>query len=547
MSGNALLELVSAGRAGQGRAGRLREVFEERDGLLAAVGAELLREAKDQAGTRQLIAQLMGRGLLGAVYAALAESDPGAAAQLAQVASRVDGSAERVLKRAAAEARAGLNDEEAGLVAEWLRVLGGVAGRMLERGDARARARMALVWGQAARIARAGEQWLEDSDARVRANAVESLWGRADAEAVEIYRRKLRDPNQRVAANAAVGLYLAGESEAVRALWSMAQEGEPGRRAAAAWAMGRTGDARFLPLLDRMRRMHPVPVMVLRNVAAARERIRHSEEMPRRAAEVEGAAGAVQGDLRVDVRVTGDEGAPVQGLRAVDFCLEVNGEVVWDYRVQRKPPAEGAKIWLAAPGETREEIEEFRKTVTGEAGEAGRWVEGVLGYAGQPAAGGQKVGDVLGLGGAGGAGEGVPARSLEGWRQLAEQCVRRMAGAGTERHLVVLVRRGAPEWMAEGIELAAEMCAEAGARLDVLREAGAWPEAGRAPRRRGMGAVLTVQRGEFGEGLRRLAESWSDGWRVEAPGVDARAVRKVRVGVRNGVWRGEAELEREGR
>ncbi len=543
MSGNALMDLLSAGRAGAGlpRAG-LREALDGRDGLLLALGAEILRESKDQPGTRQMIVHLMGRGLLGAVYSALAESDPGAAGQLVQVASRVDGSAERVLKRASAEARAGLNDEEAGLVAEWLRVLAGAAGRVLEGGHARTRARMALAWGKAARIARMGEQWLEDPDARVRANAVESLWGRSDEEAGEIFRQKLGDAHQRVAANAAVGLYLAGESMAVRALWKMATEGDAARRAAAAWAMGRTGDARFLPLLERMRRMHPVPALVLRNVAAARERIGHSEEVPRRAAEVEAAAAAVQGRLQVDVRVAGEDGSPVQGLRAVDFCLEVNGEVVWDYRVRRTPPMEGAAIWLAVPGETREEAEELGRTVAGEAGEAGQWVKGVLGYAGHAAVGGQKVGEVLGLSAARVEGEGVLARSLERWRQTAEQCVKRSAGPGAERHLVVLVRRGAPEWMAEGIEQAAEICAAAGTKLDVLREAGAAQEPGPVPRRRGMGEVLTVRRGEFGEGLKRLAESWSGGWRVEAAGVEAGTARKVRVLVRSGLYRGEAEL-----
>lgn len=301
-----MTELLSAppAGAGHGRGARLREVFDQRDGLLLAIGAELLREAKDQPGTRQMIAQLMGRGLLGLVYGALAKDDPGAAGQLTHIASRMDGSVERILKRPQARAGVELGDEEAGLLADWLRVLAGAAGRLLDSGDARARARMALAWGKIAQIERMGEQWLEDPDARVRANAVESLWGRADAEAVEIFRRKLEDAHQRVAANAAVGLYLAGESEAVKALWRMATEGDAARKAAAVWAMGRAGDARFLPLLARMRRMQPAPVLVMRNLAAAKERILHVEEAPRARLSVEAAvvagrfAGGCQGLAR---------------------------------------------------------------------------------------------------------------------------------------------------------------------------------------------------------------------------------------------------------
>lgn len=548
MSGNALTELLSAppAGAGHGRGARLREVFDQRDGLLLAIGAELLREAKDQPGTRQMMAQLMGRGLLGLVYETLAANDPGAAGQLVHVASRMDGSVERILKRPQVRAGVELSDEEAGLLADWLRVLAGAAGRVLEQRNARCRARMALAWGKIAQIERMGEQWLEDPDARVRANAVESLWGRADAEAVEIFRRKLEDAHQRVAANAAVGLYLAGESEAVKALWRMATEGDAARKAAAVWAMGRTGDARFLPVLARMRQMQPAPVLVMRNLAAAKERILHVEEAPREPLSVEAAAVAGRGDLQVDVRVSREDGTPVQELRPVDFCVEVNGEVAWDYRVRRRPPPEGAAVWLVAPGDSHADVELLAKRIETEAGPWGGRIEGAAGYSARGSAYGRNVGDVLGLGAAGVEGAGDLARSLEGWQEMMWSCVRRLSARAGEKHVVVVTEREPPGWMEEGLEHAAAICKAAGARLDVLREPGA--PAGRAEEaaRASGGAVQTVRRGNCGEALRRLAERWQDGWRLEAAGADVQGLQKLRVTVRTGLYSGEAELERAG-
>jgi len=543
-----LTELLSAppAGAGHGRGARLREVFDQRDGLLLAIGGELLREAKDQPGTRQMIAQLMGRGLLGLVYGALAEDDPGAAGQLIHIASRMDGSVERILKRPQARAGIELGDEEAGLLADWLRVLAGAAGRVLEQGNARSRARMALAWGKIAQIERMGEQWLEDPDARVRANAVESLWGRADAEAVEIFRRKLEDAHQRVAANAAVGLYLAGESEAVKALWRMATEGDAARKAAAVWAMGRTGDARFLPLLSRMRRMQPAPLLVMRNLAAAKERILPVEEAPREPLSVEAAVVAGRGDLQVDVRVSREDGTPVRELRPVDFCLEVNGEVAWDYRVRRRPPQEGVAVWLVTPGASSEEAERLEKEVGMEAGDWGGSVAGTARYSARSGEEERKVGEVLGLGVAGVEGGGGLARSLEGWQEMMRSCVRRLSARAGEKHVVVVTEREPPGWMEEGLEHAAAICKAAGVRLDVLREPGAPAGPAEEAARAGGGAVQTVRRGNYGEALRRLAERWQDGWRLEAAGADLQGLQKLRVTVRTGLYAGEAELQRAG-
>jgi HEAT repeat protein len=102
--------------------------------------------------------------------------------------------------------------------------------------DARLRSRLALLWGRLATAARLAELYFEDPDPRVRANAVESLWGRDDDEAVARYRRALQDQYPRIVANACVGLYLAGRTEALRELKALASIPN---RASAPPALGR--------------------------------------------------------------------------------------------------------------------------------------------------------------------------------------------------------------------------------------------------------------------------------------------------------------------
>ncbi len=539
MGGKALLELLSSGH---GLGVRLREASKDLEGLLCAVAAELLREGRESPGSRQLTAQLAGRGLLGRVREALAEADPGAAAALAGLASGMDRAAERQL-RAGSGGLPQLGEAGKAALAEWLRALAGVASLAAQEADVRTRARLALAWGKAALIERLGEGWLEDGEARVRANAVESLWGRGDPEALEIFRRKLADGHQRVEANAAVGLYLAGESEAVAALWSMAQSAEAGRRAAAAWAMGRTGDERFLPLLQAMRRGHPLPVLVARNVVKAQQRIQTVREWPRGEVTVEAKVLAGPGPLRVEVRVRHADGRAVEGLRPVDFCMEVNGAPAWEYRASRVRRERAAELCLAVRCDAGEPPEDRAKELAGSAGLAGL-VHACWGYAmhdrGHEEA---KVGDILGLA-ADGAGQEPVAGSLEKWKATAERHARRPSGQAAERRVVAVVERERPAWLAEGLVHAARVFRDAGVRLDLVQEAGAAAEDAMEAARSTGGAVVTARQGEMAEALRRLADSWCDAWRLEAGGVDIQAMQRLRVAVRTGRYRGEALLER---
>lgn len=365
--------MSSAGRRGafaaanwpQGAGGEppRRQEFADADaGILFLTALALLRETRDARKARRLAAALLSRGLLGSVCRELAQADAGAASGALLLAEKVDPKPGRVILEEAPVAPAipaaafEAVVEAARLVAEAARRAG------MWQQDVRMRAKLALVWGRLAGLERLGDNYFDDPDGRVRANALESLWGRDDEQALARYRRALQDQAPRVAANACVGLYLAGETEAVRELHSLAQHPEAPFRAAAAWAMERTGDVRFLPLLAEMRRAKPAPVIVLKNVVQARERIHASERLPRTQTALTITGISESGELSVGVRAGAEPG--VETLRPVHWGLEINGITAWDYRASRDGKSVPDQVWrLEAPGMKVEQVRQLAVTV----------------------------------------------------------------------------------------------------------------------------------------------------------------------------------------
>lgn len=90
---------------------------------------------------------------------------------------------------------------------------------------------------------------LADEDARVRANAIEALWGMDTLKARRTLHGALDDPNNRVVGNALLGLLRLGDRTVIPNLMDMAKRDDPAFRASAAWVMGQVGDPRFRPVL----------------------------------------------------------------------------------------------------------------------------------------------------------------------------------------------------------------------------------------------------------------------------------------------------------
>lgn len=95
---------------------------------------------------------------------------------------------------------------------------------------------------------------LSEPDARMRANAVEGLWGTNSTAVRALLQELAADKNHRVAANALVGLHHMDAAQAAAGLENMARCPQPEVRAAAAFAMGQTRDPGFRATLQTLQK-----------------------------------------------------------------------------------------------------------------------------------------------------------------------------------------------------------------------------------------------------------------------------------------------------
>jgi len=122
--------------------------------------------------------------------------------------------------------------------------------QLLRGSDAQVRSKVALLFGRGnCRV-----DWAAaDADPRVRANAVEALWGLDHPTNRKLLWKSVYDPHNRVAGNAILGLLRLNDRGVVANLRRMAAHGSPAFRATAAWVIGQSGSPEFLPLLLGMR------------------------------------------------------------------------------------------------------------------------------------------------------------------------------------------------------------------------------------------------------------------------------------------------------
>ncbi len=148
------------------------------------------------------------------------------------------------------------------------------------------RSRAALLAGRAKRDVHWMRSLLNDPDPRVRANAVESLWGmRAEAE----FAAARRDYHHRVSANAVVGLHITGGGNASGQIGDLLAHRDPLFQAAGAWAAGRCQEGAVANHLRRLARTPGGPrgaalraLVELRRSAIPLDRETVLDEIPRR-------------------------------------------------------------------------------------------------------------------------------------------------------------------------------------------------------------------------------------------------------------------------
>jgi hypothetical protein len=253
----------------------IRAILDENKELFYACAFRVMRQFDDSAGSRFLAGLLLERGLLlpafcdpalpdqrvrGIIQAILAED---AASDLVLVKAIVDQALSNQTPAALKALMRVINNLEK--LTDARRIVPRLL-PLLRHPDLRLRSKVVRIVGCCGR----NKQWvarqLADADPRIRANAVEGLWGIDDPESRELLRSVAHDDNNRVVGNALLGLYRAGDCEAITALLRMAAGIPPLFRATAAWVMGETGDPRFR---DALKTLAGVDDPVVRKRAAA--------------------------------------------------------------------------------------------------------------------------------------------------------------------------------------------------------------------------------------------------------------------------------------
>ena len=206
----------------------------------------------------------------------------------------------------------------------------------------RLRAKAALLIGRRVGNSRLAEGFLQQEDPRVRANAVESLWGDTASSAGSVLRLAAKDANNRVVGNALIGLYQLQDRSAVGQILAMSVDRSPLFRTTAAWAMGQTSDPRFLPALEKLAR--DLFASVRKNASKAIEGIRaRTTTATRLELQVLRRRDTPGGRLSLSIQALGPEGDSMRALRPDQFILWEDQNLVMDYEVMEH--ANGG--WLA--------------------------------------------------------------------------------------------------------------------------------------------------------------------------------------------------------
>lgn len=122
---------------------------------------------------------------------------------------------------------------------------------LLRHPNPRIRSQVALLVGEGNQNRTWFERRMQEDDPRVRANAIESAGPSMAKDLRPMFQAALSDSNNRVVGNALISLYRLGDTEAVANLYELISHPDPAFRATAVWAMGETGDTRFLPALTK--------------------------------------------------------------------------------------------------------------------------------------------------------------------------------------------------------------------------------------------------------------------------------------------------------
>jgi hypothetical protein len=341
----------------------IKDVLAANRELFYAGVIEALRTAEESRGIRFLVGLLITHDLLervlcepsltleqGVVVARLArEIDPKVELQLARRLADGFSTGETVVTANAPRLLAILAE-----ISDGSRILPSLA-RLLHSSSPYLRSKAVLMIARGNRSPNWVQSRMLEGDPRVRANAIEALWGVEGESAIALLQSAARDGNNRVAGNALVGLYRLGECEVLAETVKMATHAGPQFRATAAWVMGKCADPRFRePLAQLLSDGTPMvrsqAFKALGNIKLAL--LLAAEGNPLRISGLllePSGQSARKGGRRLRLAVTKPDGLSHVRVRPIQFMVTEDGQPVLKYRVVEQPAPEAISVVFVFP------------------------------------------------------------------------------------------------------------------------------------------------------------------------------------------------------
>jgi hypothetical protein len=326
---------------------RITEFLQYQPEIFYLAAIEIVRKDMESRAAQYLVALLVHGNLL---FRAVCDPavDRERATELARQAFRGDPTVDVKLARQLADASAGESGLEPGMAERLLEIIDEISDgkrilpslmRMLRNENPYLRSKAVLMIGRGGRSLQWIKKRIQEADTRVRANAIEAVWGIESDDARELLLWATRDSNNRVVGNALIGLYRLGETSALTELIKMAGHSSPAFRRTAAWVMGHTADPRYTEILGRMLADANTDVrksafQAVRRIRAAAAEVAQTSEW--QCAATAGPKNPRVNERRVSAAVLTADGRGSPRVLPTEFHLSEDGQPVWIYRVAEK-------------------------------------------------------------------------------------------------------------------------------------------------------------------------------------------------------------------
>ena len=226
--------------------------------------------------------------------------------------------------------------------------------QLLNHPNARIRSKAALLVGKSTKDAKWVSQRMGVADSRIRANALEALWGVESEDCHQVFLNALGDPANRVVGNGILGLYLLGVPSAIGSTLTMIAHPDDNFRRTGIWLMGEMGDMRFLPVLVRLMK-ESTPALrpyVFRTFAKLKQKRARLAALPALRVSALHPKTLVEGSWEVQVTALSGAGHPLADLKATQISLWENSDLVLEYSVRPVIEKEPLSIGFAVPRNT---------------------------------------------------------------------------------------------------------------------------------------------------------------------------------------------------